>query len=138
MNAFNGVAAERDPLEVFKIGVLRGVEHLGGATDAAAKNAQALQRSFGAAAKAAEQIRAYAAAQAANALEQQIAAASAFAKVKSPKEMLELQSAFARRALEGYGASFAAAQDLLQASVTATWQPIQDRYREAMEQSKMF
>jgi hypothetical protein len=60
------------------------------------------------------------------ALERQVAAATAFAKVKTPQEALELQSKFARETLAAYSANLKTMSDLWTSSLTATMKPIRD------------
>ena len=59
-------------------------------------------------------------------LEQQVAAAAAFVKVKSPQEFFELQTRLSREALSAYTSNVKALSDLWATSLSATLKPIRD------------
>ena len=73
-----------------------------------------------------DQTRAHMAETARTAMEQQIAAAAAFTKVKSPQEFIELQSRLSREAFVAYTANLKAMTDLWTSSLTATLKPIRE------------
>lgn len=86
----------------------------------------ALGKAASAAYAGVDQARARMTESAKTAMEQQIAAAAAFAKVKSPQEFLELQSRLSREAFVAYTANVKAMTDLWTSSLNATFKPIRD------------
>lgn len=72
----------------------------------------------------AEQARTYLLSNSKTALENQFAAASAFAKVKTPQEAFDLQAQFARKALDAYSTNVSEMSKLFSSSLSATLKPL--------------
>jgi hypothetical protein len=119
--------APQEPLTAFAAGLDRALSAFTTGEAASAKAMQAISASVTAALDGAEKARAHVAASGARALEDQIAAASAFAQVKTPQEAFQLQTQFARRALEAYTADVTAFGGLVSASFQQSLKPLTDR-----------
>ena len=91
------------------------------------KNLEAVTASFTAATKGAEALGAQAMAYSKKSLEDQVAATKSLTSAKSVQEVVELQTAFARRALETYLAEVNKASETVAASVKESFQPINER-----------
>jgi phasin family protein len=92
------------------------------------KNAEAMMAAGSAAAKGAETLAAALLGHGKSALETQLSAAAAFAKVKSPQELVALQSTLARQSLEAYTAQVRSVSELLNAAFKSTAAPLKARF----------
>jgi len=108
-----GVGYEYDALSTFKT-----------VAEKATHNLEAVTQAATAAMHGAEQARAYLAASSKTALDNQYAAASAFAKVKNAQEALDLQAQFARKALDAYSTNVRAMSELFSSTLSATLKPL--------------
>lgn len=100
------------------------------------QNLEALVASTTAATKAAEAIGAETLAYSKKAFEDQVAAAKSLAGAKSVQEAVELQTAFAKTALEGYLAQFGKVSELFAASVKETVKPLNERVAAVVERAQ--
>ena len=100
------------------------------------QNLEALVASTTAATKAAETIGAETLAYSKKAFEEQVAAAKSLAGAKSVQEAVELQTAFAKTALEGYLAQFGKVSELFAASVKETVKPLNERVAAVVERAQ--
>lgn len=123
MTAKETATPSADPLTAFTAGMNRAISALSEGPAAPAKGLQAAAASFTAALAGAEKARSHLASAGARAIQDQLAAAAAFAKVKTPQEALELQAQFTGKALEAYRADLTAFGGLLNASVEETLKP---------------
>jgi phasin family protein len=96
-------------------------------------NLEAVISSATAAAKGAESLSAQAAAFAKKTVEDQVAAARTLASAKSVQEVVELQTTFARTALEAYLAELNRWGETVTASVKESVQPINERVTATVE-----
>jgi phasin family protein len=62
-----------------------------------------------------------------SAFETQVGAAKALATAKTPQELFELQTAFAKSAFETYVSEFGKMSETFQASIKASFLPINER-----------
>jgi hypothetical protein len=108
-----GVGYEFDALSAFKA-----------VAEKATHSLEAMTEATMAAIHGVEQSRAYLAANSKTALDNQFAAASAFAKVKSAQEAFELQAQFARKALEAYSTNVSVMSELFSSTLSATLKPL--------------
>jgi phasin family protein len=111
----------------FKDGVEKSLAALGEANTHSKKNLEAVVASVTAATKGAEAIGAQAVAYSKSAFETQTAAAKALAGAKTPQELFELQTAFAKTAFETYVSELSKMTETFQASFKASFQPINER-----------
>jgi phasin family protein len=100
------------------------------------QNLEALVASVTAATKAAEELGAETMAYSKKAFEDQVAAAKSLAGAKSVQEAVELQTAFAKTALEGYLAQFGKVSELFAASVKETVKPLNERVAAVVERAQ--
>ena len=91
------------------------------------KNLEAVVASLTAATKGAEALGAQAMAYSKKSLEDQVAATRSLTSAKSVQEVVELQTAFAKTALETYLAQVNKASETVAASVKESFQPINER-----------
>ena len=70
------------------------------------------------------------------ALEEQVAAAKSLAGAKSVQEAIELQTGFAKAALEGYLANFGKLTEVLTASMKETVKPLNERVAAFVERTQ--
>jgi len=91
------------------------------------KNLEAVAASLTAATKGAEALGAQAMAYSKKSLEDQVAATKSLTSAKSVQEVVELQTSFAKRALETYLAEVNKASETVAASVKESFQPINER-----------
>ena len=91
------------------------------------KNLEAVVASLTAATKGAEALGAQAMAYSKKSLEDQVAATKSLTSARSVQEVVELQTAFARTALETYLAQVNKASETVAASVKESIQPINER-----------
>lgn len=97
------------------------------------QNLEAVIASATAAAKGAEALNAQAAAFAKSSVENQVAAAKSLASAKSVQEVVELQTTFARTALETYLAELNRWGETVTASVKDSVQPLNERVTATVE-----
>src|SRR5205814_9802937 len=97
------------------------------------KNLEAVVASVTAATKGAEALGAQAMAFSKKSIEDQVTAAKSLAAAKSVQEVVELQTAFAKTALETYMAEFAKMSDTVSASVKESMKPINERVTATVE-----
>lgn len=116
--------ATPEPLTELATGMQRALAALTIRDPASVKTMEALSASVTAALEGAEKARAHVVSSGTRALEGQIAAAAAFAKVRTPQEAFQLQTQFARQALETYTADVAAFGSLLSASFQQSLKPL--------------
>jgi phasin family protein len=117
----------------FKDGVEKTLAALNEANTLSKKNLEAVVASVTAATKGAEALGAQAMAYSKNAFDNNVNAARAFAGAKSVQEVLELQTAFAKSAMETYMAEVARMSETVSASVKDSVKPLNERVTEAVE-----
>ena len=100
------------------------------------KNLEAVVASVTAATKGAETIGAQTMAFSKQAIEDQVAAAKSLAGAKSVQEAFELQTTWAKSALEGYVAQFSKLNEALTASVKETMKPLNERVAAVVERAQ--
>ncbi len=113
--------------QAFKDGIEKSLTALGEANAHSKKNLEAVVASVTAATKGAEALGAQAMAYSKKAMEDQVAAAKTLSGAKSVQEVVELQTAFAKNALEAYIAEMNKASETVAASVKDSFQPINER-----------
>jgi len=116
----------------FKDGVEKSLAALAEANTHSKKNVEAVVASVAAAAKGAETLGAQAVAYSKSAFETQVGAVKALAAAKTPQELFELQTAFAKGAFETYVSELGKMSETFQASVKASFQPINERVSDAV------
>lgn len=97
------------------------------------KNLEAVVASVTAATKGAEALGAQAIAFSKKSVEDQVAAAKTLASAKSVQEAIELQTAFAKTAMEAYLAEVGKWTETVSASVKESVQPLNERVTAAVE-----
>ncbi len=117
----------------FKDGVEKTLSALNEANTYSKKNLEAVVASVTAATKGAEAIGAQAMAYSKSAFETQSAAAKSLAGAKSLQEVVELQTAFAKSALETYMAEMGRMSETVSASVKDSLKPLNERVTAAVE-----
>lgn len=113
--------------QAFKDLIEKSLSALGEVNTHSKKNLEAVVASVTAATKGAEALGAQAMAYSKKALEDQVAAAKTLTGAKSVQEVVELQTAFAKSALEAYIAEMNKASETVAASVKECFQPINER-----------
>ncbi|HEY3796949.1 MAG TPA: TIGR01841 family phasin [Caulobacteraceae bacterium] len=113
--------------QAFKDTIEKSLSALGEANAHSKKNMEAVVASVTAATKGAEALGAQAMAYSKKAMEDQVAAAKSLTTAKSVQEVVELQTAFAKSALEAYVAEMNKASELVAASMKASFHPINER-----------
>ena len=113
--------------QAFKDGIEKSLTALGEVNGHSKKNLEAVVASVTAATKGAEALGAQAMAYSKKALEDQVAAAKTLSGAKSVQEVVELQTTFAKSALEAYIAELNKASETVAASVKDSFQPINER-----------
>lgn len=113
--------------QAFKDSIEKSLSALGEVNTHSKKNLEAVVASVTAATKGAEALGAQAMAYSKKALEDQVAAAKTLTGAKSVQEVVELQTAFAKSALEAYIAEMNKASETVAASVKECFQPINER-----------
>ena len=111
----------------FKDGVEKTLAALNEANTVSKKNLEAVVASVTAATKGAEALGAQAIAFSKKSVEDQVAASKALAGAKSVQEAVELQTSFAKTALEAYLANVNAMSETVTASVKDAFKPINER-----------
>ena len=113
--------------QAFKEGVDKSLTALTEANSLGKKNIEAAVESVTAATRGAEALSAQALAYSKKSWEDGVTAAQALASAKSVQEVIELQTAFAKTAMEAYLAEVTKATDTLSASVKDSFKPINER-----------
>ena len=119
--------------QAFKDGIEKSLSALGEVNAHSKKNLEAVVASATAATKGAEALGAQAMAYSKKVLEDQAAAAKSLTSAKSVQEVVELQTAFAKSALECYVAEMNKASETVAASVKECFQPINERFTAFVE-----
>ena len=117
----------------FKEGVEKGLAALNELNAHSKKNLEAVVASATASAKGAEALGAQAMAFSKAVFDTQVSAAKSLAGAKSVQEVVELQTTFAKTALETYMAEFAKMSDTVSASVKESMKPLNERVTATVE-----
>jgi phasin family protein len=119
--------------QAFKDSIEKSLSALGEVNANSKKNLEAVVASATAAAKGAEALGAQAMAYSKKAMEDQVAAAKSLTGAKSVQEVVELQTAFAKSALEAYIAEVTKASETVSAAVKESFQPLNERVTALVE-----
>ena len=119
--------------QAFKDSIEKSLAALGEINTHSKKNVEAVVASVTAATKGAEALGAQAMAYSKKAMEDQVAAAKTLSGAKSVQEVVELQTAYAKSALEAYIAEMNKASETVAASVKECFQPINERVTAMVE-----
>jgi phasin family protein len=119
--------------QAFKDSIEKSLAALGEANTHSKKNLEAVVASVTAATKGAEALGAQAMAYSKKSLESQVTAAKSLSGAKSVQEVVELQTAFAKSALEAYVAEMTKASEIVSASMKESFLPINERVTAFME-----
>jgi phasin family protein len=119
--------------QAFKDSIEKSLSALGEVNANSKKNLEAVVASATAAARGAETLGAQAISYSKKALEDQVAAARSLSGAKSVQEVVELQTAYAKSALEAYIAELTKASETVSASVKECFQPISERVTALVE-----
>jgi phasin family protein len=122
--------------QTFKDNVEKSLTALNELNAHSKKNLEAIVASTTAATKGAEALGAHAMAFSKQALEDQVAAAKSLAGVKSFQEAVELQTGWAKSALEGYIANFGKFSQIVTDSVKETTKPLNERVAAIVERAQ--
>jgi phasin family protein len=117
----------------FKDGVEKTLAALNEANATSKKNLEAVVASVTAATKGAEALGAQAMAFSKTGFESQVAAAKSLASAKSVQEVVELQTAYAKTALETYMAEMGKMSEVVSASVKDSMKPLNERMTAMVE-----
>ena len=117
----------------FKDAVEKSLAAITDANGASKKNLEAAIASVTAATKGAETLGAQAMAYSKKSVEDQVAAAKSLAGAKSIQEVVELQTAFAKSALESYMAAVGSMSETASASVKDSMKPLNERVTAMVE-----
>lgn len=117
----------------FKDGVEKTLAALNDANATSKKNLEAVVASVTAATKGAEALGAQAMAYSKTAFEAQTAAAKSLAGAKSVQEVVELQTAFAKGAMETYMAEMGRMSEIVSTSVKDSMKPLNERMTAMVE-----
>ena len=117
----------------FKDGVEKTLAALNDANAHSKKNLEAVVASVTAATKGAEALGAQAMAFSKSNFESQVAAAKSLTSAKSVQEVVELQTAFAKTALETYIAEMGRMSETVSASVKDSMKPLNERMTAMVE-----
>ena len=117
----------------FKDGVEKTLSALNEANAVSKKNLEAVVASVTAATKGAEAIGAQAMAFSKTAFETQVNVARTLASAKSVQEVVELQTTFAKTAIESYMAEVGKMSETVTASVKDTMKPLNERVTDMVE-----
>jgi phasin family protein len=117
----------------FKDGVEKTLAALNDANAHSKKNLEAVVASVTAATKGAEALGAQAMAFSKTGFESQVAAAKSLASAKSVQEVVELQTAYAKTALETYMAEMGKMSEVVSASVKDSMKPLNERMTAMVE-----
>lgn len=119
--------------QAFKDGVDKSLAALAEANTVSKKNLEAVVASVTAATKGAEALGAETFAYSKKAAEDQVAAVKSLAAAKSVQEAMELQTAWAKSAMEGYMAQMSRASEIVSASIKDSMKPLNERASAAVE-----
>jgi phasin family protein len=119
--------------KAFKEGVEKSMAAFGEANTHSKKNLEAVVASVTAATKGAEALGAQAMAFSKKSIEDNVAAAKTLASAKSVQEVVELQTSFAKSALEAYMAHMNLMTETVAASVKESLSPINERVTALVE-----
>jgi len=119
--------------QAFKDGVEKSLAALSEANVHSKKNLEAVVASVTAATKGAEALGAQAFAYSKKATEDHVAAAKSLAGAKSVQEAVELQTAWAKSALEAYIAQLSKASEIVSASIKDSVKPLNERVTATVE-----
>jgi phasin family protein len=119
--------------QAFKDAVEKSLAGLNEANAYSKKNLEAVIASVTAAAKGAEALGAETLAYSKSAVETQVAAAKSLSGAKSVQEVVELQTTFAKSALEAYIAQMTKASEIVSASMKDSLKPLNERVTAAVE-----
>ena len=119
--------------QAFKETVERSLSTLGQLNDVSKRNLEAVVSSISAATRGAEALGAQAMSYGKSSMEQSAEAARALSAVKSVQEAVELQTNYARTALETYLAEMNRMSETVAASVKDSLAPLNERATAAME-----
>ena len=117
----------------FKDAVEKSLAAVSEANGYSKKNLEAVVASITAATKGAETLGAQAMAFSKSSLENQVAAAKSLAGAKSLQEVIELQTTFAKSALEAYVAELGRMSETVSASVKDSVKPLNERVTAVVE-----
>lgn len=119
--------------QAFKDGVEKSLSALNDINAHSKQNLEAVVASVTAATKGAESLGAQAIAYAKKSVEDSVAAAKTLSGAKSLQEVVELQTAFAKSAMEGYLAEMNRASEVVAASVKESLAPVSGRISATVE-----
>lgn len=117
----------------FKDAVEKSLSGLADANAHSKKNLEAVIASVTAATKGAEALGAQATAYSKKAVEANVAAAKSLSGAKSIQEVVELQTSFAKSAMEAYMAELSKMGEIVSASVKDSMKPLNERVTAAVE-----
>ena len=120
--------------DAFKAGIDRSIAAFDNVATNSKLTLEALADSVGAAAEGAQTLSAQAAAYTKKALEDHVAASKKLAGAKSVQEAFDIQSGYAKSAMEGYLSELTRWSDCLTASMQRSLKPINDRFAAAAQQ----
>ena len=120
--------------QAFKTTVDRSIAAFDGFAVNSKLNLEALADSVGAAAEAAQSLSAQAAAYTKKALEDHVAVSKKLAAAKSVQEAFDIQTGYAKSAMEGYLAELTRWSDSMTSSMQRSLKPINDRFAAAADQ----
>ena len=119
--------------QAFKDGVEKSLSALNDFNAQSKQNLEAMVASVTAATKGAESLGAQSIAYSKKSVEDAVAAAKTLSGAKSLQEVVELQTSFAKTALEGYLAELNRASEIVSASVKESLVPLNARVTAAVE-----
>jgi len=119
--------------QAFKDAVEKSLAGLNEANAHSKKNLEAVIASVTAATKGAEALGAQAMSFSKAAVENQVAAAKSLSTAKSVQEVVELQTSFAKSALEAYMAEVGKMSEIVSASMKDSMKPLNERVTAAVE-----
>lgn len=119
--------------QAFKDAVEKSLAGLNEVNAYSKKNLEAVIASVTAAAKGAEALGAETIAYSKAAMENQVAAAKSLSGAKSVQEVVELQTGFAKSALEAYIAQVSKASEIVSASMKDSLKPLNERVTATVE-----
>ena len=119
--------------QAFKDNVEKSLATLNEVNTYSKKNLEAVVASVTAATKGAEALGAQVMAFSKKSMEDQVAAAKALAGAKSVQEAVELQTAWAKSALEAYIAQVSKASEIVSASIKDSVKPLNERVTATVE-----
>jgi phasin family protein len=117
----------------FKDAIEKSLSSLNEANAHSKKNLEAVIASVTASTKGAEALGAQAMAYSKKAVEDQVAAAKSLSGAKSIQEVVELQTTFAKSALEAYMAEIGKMSEIVSASMKESVKPLNERVTAAVE-----